>query len=57
MRGDNCQFDHGPDPVVVENSALKDIVRDAALFDAPTSYGFFLLFRKKFDEIFLKNKF
>uniref|UniRef100_A0A914I4D3 60S ribosomal export protein NMD3 n=1 Tax=Globodera rostochiensis TaxID=31243 RepID=A0A914I4D3_GLORO len=39
MRGDNCPFDHGPDPVVVENSALKDIVRDTTIFDSPTTYG------------------
>lgn len=26
MRGDKCAFDHGPDPVVIENSALEKIV-------------------------------
>ncbi|KAL3097452.1 hypothetical protein niasHS_003900 [Heterodera schachtii] len=39
MRGDNCPFDHGPDPVVVENSALKDIVCDTTIFDTSTTYG------------------
>lgn len=26
MRGDKCVYDHGPDPVVIENSALEKIV-------------------------------
>lgn len=27
MRGDKCPYDHGLDPVVVEDSALEKIVR------------------------------
>lgn len=40
MRGDTCSYDHGPDPLVVENSALKEIVRENALYDTTsTTYG------------------
>lgn len=38
MRGDTCPFDHGPDPVVVEDGALEKIVQN--VFDQTTaSYG------------------
>lgn len=39
MRGDTCPYDHGPDPVVVEDDALEKVVR--SVFDRQTNtfYG------------------
>jgi hypothetical protein len=41
MRGDACPHDHGPDPVVVEDSALEKMVRSGAgtVFDPTSAYG------------------
>ncbi|KHJ89308.1 hypothetical protein OESDEN_10871 [Oesophagostomum dentatum] len=37
MRGDMCQFDHGPDPVVVDDSALEKMVK---IPEKPSSHNF-----------------
>ena len=40
MRGDSCPYDHGPDPVVVEDSALEKMVRSGgAVLDSTNAYG------------------
>lgn len=40
MRGDSCPYDHGPDPVVVEDSALEKMVRSGGtVFDPTSAYG------------------
>lgn len=39
MRGDKCVYDHGPDPVVIENSALEKIVNRNVTTTAPTMYS------------------
>lgn len=36
MRGDKCVYDHGPDPVVIENSALEKIVSRSVTSTANT---------------------
>ncbi|VDM56181.1 unnamed protein product [Angiostrongylus costaricensis] len=37
MQGDHCVFDHGPDPVVVDDSALEKMVK---IPEKPTSHNF-----------------
>lgn len=37
MRGDMCLFDHGPDPVVVDDSALEKMVK---IPEKPSSHNF-----------------
>ncbi|KAK6056852.1 hypothetical protein COOONC_05640, partial [Cooperia oncophora] len=37
MQGDHCVFDHGPDPVVVDDSALEKMVK---IPDKPASHNF-----------------
>uniref|UniRef100_A0A1I8BIS4 C3H1-type domain-containing protein n=1 Tax=Meloidogyne hapla TaxID=6305 RepID=A0A1I8BIS4_MELHA len=40
MRGDGCPYDHGPDPVVVDDTALEKIVRaSGSVFDTSSAYG------------------
>ena len=41
MRGDKCHYDHGPDPVVVDDSALEKIVRTSALSNATTMFSIY----------------
>ncbi|KAF7634074.1 hypothetical protein Mgra_00006492 [Meloidogyne graminicola] len=39
MRGDGCPYDHGPDPVVVDDTALEKIVRaSGSVFDTSSAY-------------------
>ncbi|KAF7633957.1 hypothetical protein Mgra_00006696 [Meloidogyne graminicola] len=39
MRGDGCPYDHGPDPVVVDDTALEKIVRaSGSVFDTGSAY-------------------
>lgn len=39
MRGDKCVYDHGPDPVVIENSALEKIVSRATTTTTSNIYS------------------
>uniref|UniRef100_A0A914L2B8 C3H1-type domain-containing protein n=1 Tax=Meloidogyne incognita TaxID=6306 RepID=A0A914L2B8_MELIC len=40
MRGDGCPYDHGPDPVVADATALEKIVRaSGSVFDTSSSFG------------------
>lgn len=42
MSGDQCQFDHGPDPVVVDDHALEKMVKMPKGNSAPTAPNFSL---------------